>query len=169
MTDQMDLVVELVAANGGEIVGKTRLQKTVYLLDACGLGSGFEFEYHNYGPFSSDLAFETDASVATGLLKPEERRGFHEVPYVVYRTDAEPPTRIGALDAEVVLEKLGVLKGYSAIVLELAATIQYFRDLGDSDKINDRVRQLKPLKATPERLQKAWDLLDALGLKGEHA
>jgi uncharacterized protein YwgA len=160
----MDLVVALVAANGGRIVGKTRLQKTVYLLDALGLESGFDFEFHNYGPFSAELAFEADAAEAAGLVDTETKQGFHEVPYVVYKSDAKAPDQIGRLDSGTVAEKLRYLGQHSAIVLELAASIQYFKHLKDRQEMDHRVRQLKPLKATPERLEKAWSLLGQLGL-----
>ncbi len=50
-----DIVVAIVAAAGGELAGRVRLQKTAYLLDIKGLKSGFQFEYHHYGPYSREL------------------------------------------------------------------------------------------------------------------
>ena len=47
-------VTALVNLNGGRIVGKTRLQKTVYLLKECGIDLGFDFDYHHYGPYSEN-------------------------------------------------------------------------------------------------------------------
>jgi len=165
MTDQMELVVALVAANGGTIVGKTRLQKTVFLLDQCGLSSGFEFEYHNYGPFSADLADAAERAELMGRLKSATRPGYHEVPYVVFNTSDRAPDKIAAFDTPAIQDKLRVLGQSSAIILELAATLRYFKDLGSRDGIESTVRQLKPLKATPERLDKAWKLLANLGLE----
>ena len=49
-------IPSLVVAAGGEIVGKIRLQKVVYLLDQMGLNSGFSYQYFHYGPYSEDLA-----------------------------------------------------------------------------------------------------------------
>ena len=166
MRDQTELVVALIAANDGEIVGKTRLQKTVYLLDACGLDSGFEFDYHNFGPFSSDLAHETDAAISLELIGSKELPGFHEVPYTVFTS--VPGVTVKDLDAFKISdpqEKLDLLEQYSAIVLELASTLHYFKKkIGAREEIEHRVRRLKPLKATPERLEKAWNLLSGLGI-----
>lgn len=166
MRDQTELVVALIAANGGEIVGKTRLQKTVYLLDACGLNSEFEFEYHNFGPFSSDLALETDAAISLGLIKSEKRPGFHEVPYTVFTS--VPGVTVKDIDAFKISdpqEKLELLEQYSAIVLELASSLQYLKEkIGDRGEIEHWVTRLKPLKATPERLAKSWALLEGLGI-----
>ena len=44
MQDQRRYVAELVALNGGEIVGKIRLQKIAYLLEAAGLGIDLDYE-----------------------------------------------------------------------------------------------------------------------------
>src|SRR5262245_58288729 len=121
----LNLVVGIVALNGGEIVGKTRLQKTVYLLDVCGLGSGMEFDYYNFGPYESDVAFATDLAVLTGRLTAETRPGFHSVPYSVFRTSEPVPSKIGLLPAVAARSKLDVLKSYSALDLEIAAALIY--------------------------------------------
>ena len=155
MRDQTELVVALIAANGGEIVGKTRLQKTFYLLDACGLDSGFEFDYHNFGPFSSDLAHETDAAISLELIGSKELPGFHEVPYTVFTS--VPGVTVKDLDAFKISDPQEKL--------ELASTLHYFKKkIGARKEIENRVRRLKPLKATPERLEKAWNLLSGLGI-----
>ena len=41
----MEELVRIVAAADGELVGRTRLQKTAFLLELAGLGTGFEFKY----------------------------------------------------------------------------------------------------------------------------
>ena len=38
------------------LVGRTRFQKTAYFLEAAGVGYGFDFSYHYYGPYSEELA-----------------------------------------------------------------------------------------------------------------
>jgi len=165
MNGQMDLVVGLVALNGGQVVGKTRLQKLAYLLEVCGMSSGLEFEYHNYGPFSSELAREADFAVGAGMLTVESQTGFHEVPYTVFTTKHPAPARLGQLAAENARQKLSIMQKYSALDLEIAATLDWFRDSSsDRGEINDRVVGLKPVKATPVRLERGWQLLSELGL-----
>lgn len=164
MKDQTELVAGLIALNGGEIVGKTRLQKTVYILDACGLSSGFEFDYGNFGPFSADLAQATDDAELAEEIKTVEKPGYHEVPYTVFKTSSDVPDVLGELPTDRVLEYLGILKKYSAIILELAATIHYFFEMVDRAKINAAVQQRKPLKATVTRMKSAWELLEGLKL-----
>lgn len=164
MTDIVDLVVGLVALNGGELVSKIRLQKTFYLLEECGLGSGLDFDYRHYGPFSGDLARAADDDVDPRRLKSTPRPGFHAVPYTVYRTDEKAPDQLGNLPAGRVQELLKTMGRYSAVVLELAATVVLLRHYGLADDPIEKVRTLKPLKATPERITRANQLLAELGI-----
>ena len=80
-------VPSLVRAAGGEIVGKVRLQKMVYLLDQLGVPTGFSFSYHHYGPYSDELAEVVEDDVIFRRVKAERRRRSDGVPYVVYKTD----------------------------------------------------------------------------------
>ena len=166
MSDSIDLVVGLVALNGGKLVGKTRLQKVAYLLDACGLKSGVDYEYHHFGPYSAEIASAADVAEILDRLSSEEKPGFHSVPYVTYETDEAKPARLGALSASAVESKLSIMERYSAIVLELAATIHYLEKAEgfSSDGAQDEVKARKSAKATVERLAKANELLGRLSL-----
>src|ERR1700750_3034129 len=81
-------VPSLVVAPGGEVVGKIRLQKVVYLLDQMGLNSGFSYEYFHYGPYSEDLAEKVEDDVVFGRLHASQRpRMSGGVPYVAYSAE----------------------------------------------------------------------------------
>ena len=70
-----EIVVNLIALYGGELVGRTRLQKQAYLLHRCGGQFQLNFVYHHYGPYSFDLADGlTDARVE-GQIEIEEKPG----------------------------------------------------------------------------------------------
>ena len=51
-----DLIVAIVRDAGGEVTGRTRLQKIAYLLEVVGFGNGFQFSYKHYGPYSEGVA-----------------------------------------------------------------------------------------------------------------
>src|SRR3546814_4767142 len=125
MTDLVDFAAALVLMNGGQITGKTRFQKMVYLLESQGLGFGVGFDYHNYGPFSADLAHAIDDAVSLGLLEPEERRGYHEVPYTVYRVTSTSPQFADTARTQEMSRALAEMSDYSALELELAATAHF--------------------------------------------
>lgn len=167
MIDLSDLVVGMVALNGGMMVGKTRLQKSFFLLERCGMGSGADFDYHNFGPFSAEVAMATDDAVAVGRLLPEEKPGFHAVPYTLYRTAERPPKFLGELPAGEAAKKLKTMEGCSALELEVAATIVYLHDSGCGKMAVQETKIRKPVKATDERVKRAVQLIRDLGLPYE--
>jgi uncharacterized protein YwgA len=157
-----DVAVGIVALNGGELFGRTRLQKTAFLLECCGMESGLEFEYRHYGPFSVELARGWDDAEFDGRLQMIERSGFREMPYTVFMTNEPAPERLGNLSASKVRDLLAAMRRPSDIVLELAATIVYLRDRG-ADPVSE-VKILKPHKATDQRIHQAQELIRQLGL-----
>lgn len=163
--DKIDSVAALIRLNGGGIVGKTRLQKTVYLLEAKGIGFGFDFDYHKYGPFSAELAFATDDAESLKLIEANKEQGFHQIPYVTFSSlDKAPEFQDGddlKTNRKTALDTMG---GYSAIVLELAATAVYLQRNGFEERQWEEVEKRKTLKATPERMKKAKKLVADLGL-----
>jgi uncharacterized protein YwgA len=158
-----DVAVAIVALNGGELVGRTRLQKTAFLLEQAGMNAGLEFEYHHYGPYCADLARGWDEAVFDGQLRMTERRGSQEMPYTVFATDVDEPVRLGGLRKDRARDLLAHMERVSDVVLELAATIVYLRDIVD-DPI-DEVKVRKPHKANDRRLAAAQALLANLGLE----
>lgn len=165
MSNLVEYVTTVVKRNGGWVVGKTRLQKICYILEACGVGYGIDFDYHNYGPFSTEVAIAADDAHDSGLLSLEEKPGHHSVPYVVFK-DTGSLQREHGIDLEArQKEVLGVTEKYSAVVLELAATAHYLKTNGFGEDCWNELEKRKSLKATKPRLQKAKQLLIELGLE----
>lgn len=158
-----ELAVGIVALSGGELVGRTRLQKTAYLLDHSGMKSKLTYDYHYYGPFSFDLAEGWALAAKKNLLQLETKPGRHEVPFTIFRTTAEAPAKLGALSSDKARDIIGKLQKRSDIVLELAATIRFFSERRDVEDPIAEVKRRKPLKATAERIQEAKALLRDLG------
>jgi hypothetical protein len=75
-SDISDLA-KILHLNGGELIGKTRLQKSFYFLEKIGVGFGFNFQYHHYGPYSEELTTAAQDAIALGLVKQEKRVGSH--------------------------------------------------------------------------------------------
>jgi uncharacterized protein YwgA len=164
MTDLSESVAQIVTFNGGRVVGKTRLQKFFFLLESKGIGFGIDFDYHHFGPFSVELAQAADDATELGYISATPEMGFHQVPYYVFETknylaasetDETGHKRIGALET---------MKEYSALELEVAATAIYLRDNGFQDSFIDELKIRKPQKATPERIERARQLIRKLGL-----
>ncbi|MDQ0474768.1 hypothetical protein [Labrys wisconsinensis] len=160
-------VPSLVEAAGGEVVGKIRLQKIVYLLDQIGLNSGFSYEYHHYGPYSAGLAEQVEDDVVFGRLEAEQRRRQSDgVPYVAYRSrpagHGEAPDGLPIVDR--LHQALAEMQRRSATALELAATMHWLAMIEKQPDWQAELVRRKGAKTQNGRDQQALELLAALGL-----
>jgi uncharacterized protein YwgA len=164
MKNLVEAVAAIVRLNGGEIAGKTRLQKTFYLLEAMELGFGVKFDYHRFGPYSAELIFAAEDAEALGYLTAGEYLGHHNVRH---KTFVATPTAPDISDDDLVDERrnaLNAMKDHSVLQLELAATAVYLRENGYPKDYWDVVRYRKPLKATDDQVERAESLIAELGL-----
>jgi len=155
-----EMVVGAVALAGGELVGRIRLQKVVYLLDQLGMRSGAPFEYHHYGPYSEAISDAvTDAKFWGNLKEVVSSRVTDGAPYSTFKTSNPPPVRLGSLSAEDARRYLSSFSSYSSTVLELAATAHW---LAFVEKVPDWSAEIEVRKAGKTgngRLEQAVSLL----------
>ncbi|SDH06270.1 hypothetical protein [Roseospirillum parvum] len=143
--------VAIVRCAGGRLVGRTRLQKTAYLMELAGYGEGFDFEYRHYGPYSEDLSQAMELAEAFEMVKEEEKPTEWGGWYSIYTVEGETETETETGKTKFVR----TVSQYNAIELELAATAAYLKkEEGIADPWEE-TRRRKPEKATPERLQGA--------------
>lgn len=168
MADISRVVVDVVALSGGSLVGRTRMQKTIYLLDVVGLGSGASYYYYNFGPFSDEIADGISDSKFGGMLREQtEHRMSDGSPFSIFKTDkaSEQIHEVGALPAGSVKKILQRFASCNSTVLELAATIHW---LAKIEKVSDWPKELvrrKGSKTQNGRMERAIDLLGELGVK----
>jgi uncharacterized protein YwgA len=156
MSTKSDEVRDIVALAGGRIVGKTRLQKAVFILELAGVGFGFEFSYHHYGPYSEELAWATKDATAEGLVRQHEEQARWGGTYSVFSIPKLfdlPSDDVSKTRREILSRSMTV----DAVVLELAATAALLKTEGSSDWWGETAR-LKPLKANPQTLAEAQGL-----------
>ena len=150
ISEAMADAVELVAAADGELVGRTRLQKTAFLLELSGLGSNFQFSYRHYGPYSQELANSTEFALLFGELKEEQRQAAWGGKYSVYTTNAESETVAGSPKAQIIQ----LAKSANPVELELAATAAFLATEGFEDPWEETANR-KPEKVGEGRLERA--------------
>lgn len=142
-------IQDLIASAGGRLVGRTRLQKAAYLLERMGMGYGFFFAYHHYGPYSEDLALAAEDAVALRMIDEETHRATWGGNYSVYTTRTQPKDRHSPRAA-----LLSLIAESDAVALELAATVVFFVD----ERVPDPWEELavrKAMKATPANVERA--------------
>lgn len=154
----MQKVKEIIQDAGGTLTGRTRLQKTAYLLEITGLGEEFGFGYKHYGPYSERLSLAVSEANATKLICEEEKVAAWGGSYSVFSI---PETNIQLKTENPLREKLiQAAKSANAVDLELAATAAFLSVEGEADPWAETERR-KPLKAE-SRLQEAKILYQQL-------
>ncbi len=153
---------DIVAAAGGELAGRTRLQKSGYLLEVAGVGAGFDFSYHYYGPYSEELAIAAADAAALRFLSVEPARSQSGLPYEIFRTTrAHSETDSSRLERRQTI--LAILDRYDSISLELAATAHYLSENGFGQDPWTETKKRKSGKATEDRVRKAKQVLGDVG------
>lgn len=160
-----EFVEDIVALNGGVLVGRTRLQKSIYLLQEMLLAEGYDFDYYHFGPYSDALAEDVRFAEFFGELESEPLPGAHSVPYTKFKTTAKLPKFMDENKAKSIKDALCKLQHHEALLLELAATWRFLETHGYPETAKEEVTIRKPNKATPDRLTRAKKLLVELGLK----
>ena len=166
MKEREDVVAAVLEAAGGELIGRVRLQKAVYLMDRLGLGSGFTFDYHHFGPFSRDLDNAVADAKAFGLIAERlEQRKSDGATYSIFTLN-QPPTspRFGKLTARRARELVTRFVQADVTVLELAATIDWLWRVEKYCDWGNEIRKRKGAKVQKGRLEVAVQLLRDLGL-----
>ncbi len=160
-----ELVSNVISAADGEIVGRIRLQKILYLLDALGLEAGGSFHYHHYGPYSRVLDEALDRAKAFQGIREEIRSRRDGASYSVFRAPPrEIPNMIGRLDRNTIRSLIELMKSKNSTVLELAATIHWLYNVEKVGDWREELVRRKGIKAAGGRTEEALNLLSNLGL-----
>ena len=160
------VVADIVAAAGGRLVSRIRLQKLAYLLDQLGAKSGFRYVYHHYGPYSRDLDAAVFDADAFGLV--EEKFGHRELDgarYSIFELTArDEGHEFSHLSDPKLRDVAKRLAPVNATVLELAATAHWLAAIEKSDDWKAELIRRKGSKASEDRLAEAMRLLAELKL-----
>jgi uncharacterized protein len=148
---------EIVRDAGGHIVGRTRLQKIAYILEAVGLGAGFPFRYKHYGPYSDLLADAAQTARIVGMLREQETPATWGGLYSTYHSLLPQDFRAPEVRRRLAKELVNV----DAVELELAATALFLASEHFPDPWGETARR-KPDKADGGRLQRARHLYQSL-------
>ena len=166
MMEHEDIVAAVIAAAGGQLTGRVRLQKTVYLLEQLGLSSSLSFEYHHYGPYSRDLDTATSDAKISELIVEERAYRSDGATYSIFKLKtAESVSRsFGKISSERAAELVKLFARTNVTVLELAATVDWLWRREYCTDWRSEITKRKGVKVQNGRLEKAVELLRQLDL-----
>jgi uncharacterized protein YwgA len=135
--------VLLLLQHAGEVLGRKKLQKIVYITQKLQFDLNQRFQFHFYGPYSEELTLEMEELCDLGFVEEMlEDKGN----YAVYRYQMSEKGRhfldhmnIQLGDVSSLIRKLN---GCSARFLELVSTVFYFEKLS-VEEVKEKIFTLK--------------------------
>lgn len=165
MTESFRLLASLIGAHEKHTVnGRTRLQKTVKLLQRLGLPTEYDYRIFFYGPYSESLWFDLQFLKLMEVVHEEEMDSLtRDTPW--YRITACGPM----VDVSLVehwMPAIQRMTNTDLVPLELAATYDSFREGGSEHEIAmSRLHRKKGAKCTSKNIDAAMSLLRDLQLQ----
>jgi hypothetical protein len=149
-----------------KVVGRTRLQKTVKLLQSLGAPMDYDYMIHFYGPYSEGVQSDIGLLAAFGFVEEKRCAAQDGSSYFVLSAKEGAEELAESDEVKKFHPAIQKMSEADAIVLELAATYDAFREMGNDHKTAlERLRRKKGIKCEEGRVDKALTLLKSLGLK----
>lgn len=177
-TPSVLLAERIIKDAGGEVTGRIRLQKIVFLMSEMGflrdMAEPLSFNYHHYGPYSEAFAEGLDYCAENNLLEEETKKAGWGSEYYIYRLPQRESEQenLSAESADGGNEAkqqekafVQIAKERSSVLLELAATALYLYKRESFDKRGNawaETKSRKQVKARDGRLKKAFELYEEL-------
>lgn len=150
----------------GEVRGRKKLQKIVYIAQSLGYAFPEPFDLHVWGPYSEVLAVKLQEMTEWGFAQEEVLPGPAGNHHYIYRPGPNAGyAAAGARTASQRLIELVIhLNSHDATLLEGVATVRYLRAKGKSGTAPaETLARLKPDKFPDvARIQPVLHLADAL-------
>lgn len=129
----------------GTVYGRKKIQKMIHLLEASGTRMPFKYEYHYYGPYSSELQAEINDLVQQDFLS--ETKGDDAYIYKItdkgrqFKEMLDQSGKTIEIDFELVRDMVQK----SSPFLEMVSTYAFLIDAGlEPDKAKHKALELKP-------------------------
>ncbi|MFZ5816773.1 MAG: YwgA family protein [Bacillota bacterium] len=147
----------------GEVRGRKKLQKMVFIAQNLGFPFSEPFELHVWGPYSEVLAVKLKEMVDWGFAAETVLPGPAGNQHYVY-TPGPHAHRVAGEELSGLASLVSDLNGRDATFLEGVATALYLRGQGKTDaEVRDTLPRLKPDKfSDPGRVEAVIAFLDGL-------
>ncbi|MDR7078656.1 uncharacterized protein YwgA [Neobacillus niacini] len=152
----------------GEIVGRKKLQKMIYIAKKVEFPFHERFQFHFYGPYSEELTLRVEELCNMGFLNEtkEKKGGYFQYRYTLTDTGKE---FLGLNEVEMpfLQDCLEDMNEQNARFLELVSTVLYFDNLS-KEEVSEKVFTLKSSqKYTEEEIDLAYTYIESLKEKAK--
>ena len=155
-------------STAGEISGRKKLQKIVYIAKKLDFPFKEKYQFHFYGPYSEELTLRIEELCNMGYLNEvrEKRAGYYQYCYSV--TDAgQDFLSMQEVDMPAIKDCLLDMNEQNSRFLELVSTVLFFDTLG-KDEVTEKIFTLKSKqKYTLEEIDQAYAYIEQLEEKAK--
>ena len=156
-------------ASVGEISGRKKLQKMIYIAKSISFPFEEKFQFHFYGPYSEELTLRIEELCEMGYLneKKEKQKSYVQYCYSLTESGEEFLRMYPVVNMPCLKECLEDMKEKSARFLELVSTIIYFRS-EPKEEVIDKIHTLKSKqKYSSEEISEAYAYIEQLSSKAK--
>ncbi|MEI2468293.1 YwgA family protein [Peribacillus frigoritolerans] len=155
-------------STAGEISGRKKLQKIVYIAKKLSFPFHEKFQFHFYGPYSEELTLRIEELCEMGYLNEvrEKKAGYYQYCYSI--TDAgQDFLSIQEVEMPALEACLQDMNEQNARFLELVSTVLYFDTL-EKEEVTEKIFTLKSKqKYTLEEIDEAYEYIEKLKTKAK--
>jgi uncharacterized protein len=151
----------------GEIIGRKKLQKMIYIAKKINFPFYEKFNFHFYGPYSEELTLRVEELCNLGFIDEvkEKKGGYFQYKYSLTETGEQFLTHHELLDMPPLTETIKNLNEQNARFLELVSTVLYFDNL-QKVEVKEKIFTLKSKQRyTDEEVDEAYQYIDSLQTK----
>lgn len=147
----------------GEITGRKKLQKMIYIAKKVSFPFHERFQFHFYGPYSEELTLRVEELCNMGFLNEikEKKGGYFQYRYTLTDTGKEFLS-LNEVEMPFLQDCLEDMNEQNARFLELVSTVLYFDNLS-KEEVTEKVFTLKSSQRyTEEEIDQAYAYIKEL-------
>jgi uncharacterized protein len=155
-------------ALAGEITGRKKLQKIIYIAKKIAFPFQERFQFHFYGPYSEELTLRVEELCNMGFLNEvkEKKGGYYQYRYTLTEAGKEFLS-LHDVDIPYLEDCLTDMNSQSARFLELVSTVLYFDNLA-KEEVREKIFTLKSKQRyTDEEIDEAYSYIEKLKQKAK--
>lgn len=152
----------------GEISGRKKLQKIVYIAKKLSFPFQEKYQFHFYGPYSEELTLRIEELCNMGYLNEvrEKRAGYYQYCYSITEAGRDFLS-MQEVEMPMLEECLLDMNEQNARFLELVSTVLFFDTL-EKDEVIEKIFTLKSKqKYTLEEIDEAYAYIEQLQEKAK--
>ncbi|WP_100374229.1 YwgA family protein [Bacillus sp. FJAT-45037] len=155
--------VMAVFLQAGEVVGRKKLQKIIYIAKKMNLSFSERYKFHMFGPYSEELSLRMEELCNLGFVAEtkEDKGNYYQYRYAL-SSEGSKFLNMYQFDLPEVRPLFESLNEQSSRFLELVSTLLYFDELA-RDEVKEKVQTLKRKQNySDEDFEKAYTYIESI-------